>query len=62
MNNKDLNKGYNWTVIPKKYKNKNPHLKHVDSFIIDISDDDPVKKFKEWRADYWTNENDIENK
>lgn len=46
----ELNKGYNWEVIPKKYKNKvaYPIVKEIE-----IDHNDPVLSFKEWDGKYW---------
>ena len=48
-------------TIPDKYASKDANYKHVNKHGIDINSSDPVKKFKEWRADYWNNENKINN-
>ena len=37
-------------AIPDKYRKGN-------IAIIDINDPEPIKKFKEWRSDYWNGEN-----
>jgi hypothetical protein len=55
----DLNKPYDWNPIPKKFKKKSSikgldkHYKIVKSSAIQIGEENPVKKFKEWDSQYW---------
>lgn len=41
-----MNKQYNWSAIPKKFKNK--HTKSIP-----IGSKNPVEDFKTWCGNYW---------
>ena len=55
---KKLNLGYNTDVTPEGTYQTMDHMPGTNNKEIPIGCEDPVKMFRQWRADYWKPFND----